>query len=154
MTETATGAVHEAVNGVFRGVFRGAVPGANDWAKAKRARRGRLAQASGSAAEEAVARHYSAQGREIAARRWRSAGGEIDLVARDGAEVIFIEVKKARTHAEAAERLGRRQMDRLCNAAALFLDGEPAGQLTLMRFDVALVDAGGAVTIVENAFAA
>lgn len=126
----------------------------SDWIVARRARRGQVAHASGAAAEDAVARLYAARGRAIAARRWRSPGGEIDLVARDGAEVIFIEVKKARTHAEAAERLGRRQMDRLCDAAALFLDGEPAGQLTPMRFDVALVDARGEVAIVENAFAA
>lgn len=122
--------------------------------QARRALRGQVSHAAGLAAEESVVRLYAAQGRAIAARRWRSAGGEIDIVARDGAEVIFIEVKKARTHAEAAERLGRWQMDRLCTAAALFLEGEPAGQLTPMRFDVALVDARGEVAVVENAFAA
>ncbi|MFN4159040.1 MAG: YraN family protein [Gemmobacter sp.] len=115
---------------------------------------GLVSHLSGLAAEEAVARVYDRSGRQIAARRWRSAGGEIDLIARDGAEVIFIEVKRAETHALAAERLGRRQMDRLCQTAAMFLAGEPAGQLTPMRFDVALVDGRGAIEIVENAFAA
>ncbi|HMO08668.1 MAG TPA: YraN family protein [Paracoccaceae bacterium] len=119
-----------------------------------RTRRGQVAHAAGAAAEDAVARHYIRQGSSIAARRWRSPGGEIDLVARDGAEVIFIEVKKARTHTEAAERLDRRQMDRLCVAAAAYLGGETAGQLTPMRFDVALVDARGEIAILENAFAA
>lgn len=115
---------------------------------------GKVSHCAGLAAEEAVARHYGRSGRPIAARRWRSAGGEIDLVARDGDEVIFVEVKKAATHAEAAWRLGRRQMDRLCHAAQLFLAGEPAGQLTPMRFDVALVDARGCIEVVENAFGA
>jgi putative endonuclease len=115
---------------------------------------GLVSHRAGLAAEESVARHYCDAGHAIAAARWRSAGGEIDLIARDGAEVIFIEVKKAATHAAAAQRLTRRQMDRLCHSAALFLDGEPRGQLTPMRFDVALVDAQGRIDIIENAFAA
>lgn len=115
---------------------------------------GRVSYLAGLAAEASVARHYSRSGRAIAATRWRSAGGEVDLIARDGAEVIFIEVKQAATHAEAATRLSRRQMDRLCHAAALWLDGEPAGSLTPMRFDLALVDARGTVEVIENAFAA
>lgn len=115
---------------------------------------GLVSHCAGIAAETAVAQHYSRSGRPIAAARWRSQGGEIDLIARDGAEVIFIEVKKAATHAAAAHRLSRRQMDRLCHSAALFLEGEPKGQLTPMRFDVALVDAQGCIDIIENAFAA
>jgi len=115
---------------------------------------GLISYCAGKAAESSVAQHYSRSGRPIAASRWRSAGGEIDLIARDGAEVIFIEVKKAATHHAAAHRLSRRQMDRLCHSAALFLEGEPRGQLTPMRFDVALVDEQGRIDIIENAFAA
>jgi putative endonuclease len=80
--------------------------------------------------------------------------GEIDLIARDGARVIFIEVKHSRTHAIAAEHLTRRQMDRIYASASEFLAGEPGGQNTEVRFDVALVDAMGRIDIVENAFAA
>lgn len=109
---------------------------------------------TGLAAEEAVGRHYERAGRRVCARRWRGESGEIDLVAREGTEVIFIEVKAARTHEEAAWRLGRSQMDRICLAAAEFLEGEPAGQLTPMRFDLALVDGQGRVSVLENAFAA
>ena len=109
---------------------------------------------SGIAAETAVARHYAQSGRPVAATRWRGTGGEIDLIARDGAEVIFIEVKAARTHAYAAERVTERQMQRIMSAASEFLAGEPAGQGTLVRFDVALVDGSGQIDIIENAFAA
>lgn len=109
---------------------------------------------AGLAAEVAVARHYGESGRSIAAQRWRSEAGEIDLIARDGAEVIFIEVKKSRTHAEAAQHLSSRQMARIYASASMFLAGEPAGQLTPSRFDVALVDALGRIEIIENAFAA
>ena len=84
-------------------------------------------------------------------RRWRGAGGEIDLIAEDGEGLIFIEVKKARSHAQAAERLSRRQIDRIHASAAEYLGRMPLGQLTDCRFDVALVDEGGRVEIIENA---
>jgi len=119
-----------------------------------RAVRGQLGYHAGLAAEGAVARHYTASGRPIAAIRWRGSAGELDLVAREGNVVVFIEVKKSSSHARAAERLTQRQMARIYGAASEFLASEPAGQMTESRFDVALVDAMGRIEIVENAFAA
>jgi len=115
---------------------------------------GAVSYEAGLSAEAAVARHYERGGRPVAARRWRSEAGEIDLIARDGADVIFIEVKQSRSHAEAAEHLTRRQMARIWASASVFLAGEPAGQDTTVRFDVALVDGAGRIEIIENAFAA
>lgn len=109
---------------------------------------------AGRAAETMVEQLYQRAGREICARRWRGSLGEIDLIARDGAEVIFIEVKQSKTHALAAEHLTERQMARIYGAASEFIGGEPAGQLTSVRFDVALVDGQGRIEILENAFAA
>lgn len=109
---------------------------------------------AGLAAEDQVARVYERSGRAVCARRWRGSSGEIDLIARDGAEVIFIEVKQSRTHAMAAEHLTRRQMERIYASASEFLAGEPGGQNTDVRFDVALVNSMGRIDIVENAFAA
>lgn len=123
-------------------------------ASSARARKGRRAYHAGCAAEDQVARLYDRAGRPICARRWRGMGGEIDLIARDGSEVIFIEVKQSRTHAEAAEHLTQRQIARICASASEFLAGEPLGQNTDVRFDVALVDAAGQIEILENAFAA
>jgi len=115
---------------------------------------GAVSYHAGLAAEDQVAQLYARSGRQVCARRWRGSAGEIDLIARNGAEVIFIEVKKSATHALAAEHLTPRQMTRIYNSASEFLAGEPAGQLTESRFDVALVDASGRVEILENAFAA
>ena len=109
---------------------------------------------AGLAAEDQVAQLYERSGRAVCARRWRGSSGEIDLIVRDGAEVIFIEVKQSRTHSVAAEHLTRRQMDRIYASASEFLAGEPQGQDTDVRFDVALVDSIGRIDIVENAFAA
>ena len=107
---------------------------------------------AGLAAEDCVALDYARRNHQIAARRWRGRSGEIDLVAREGETVVFIEVKKSRDFATAAMRLGRRQMDRICSSASEFLAGEPKGQLTEVRFDLAMVNAMGAIRVIENAF--
>lgn len=116
------------------------------------AMRSRTNYHAGLAAEDVVARTYAARGCAEAARRWRGKGGEIDLIVRDGDSVVFVEVKKSRTHAQAVQRVTRRQMDRICMAASEFVGGEPRGSLTPMRFDVATVDGTGHVTVVPNAF--
>lgn len=111
---------------------------------------GAVSYHAGLAAEGAVAAHYGRLGLPVIGRRWRGAGGEIDLILRDGAGVIFVEVKKARDFARAAERLGRAQLMRIWATAEEFLGGQPRGQLTAARLDLALVDGAGRVRIVEN----
>ncbi|MDO8882634.1 MAG: YraN family protein [Pseudotabrizicola sp.] len=115
---------------------------------------GRKSYYAGLSAEDQVAQLYNRSGRQVIARRWRGPGGEIDLIARNGAEVIFIEVKQARSHSIAAERISERQMARIYASASCFLGGEPGGQDTPARFDVALVDGIGRIEVLENAFAA
>ena len=107
---------------------------------------------AGLAAEEIVAQHYVRRNHAISAHRWRGKSGEIDLIARDGETVVFIEVKKSRSFTSASTRLGRRQMDRICASAGEFLAGEPKGQLTDVRFDLAMVNGVGAIQVIENAF--
>lgn len=113
---------------------------------------GQVGYYAGLAAEDIVAQDYERRGRFVAGRRWRGCQGEIDLIVREGARVVFVEVKKSSSFARAATRLSRRQMDRLCSAASEFVANEPAGQMTEMRFDLAMVDGHGAVQIIENAF--
>jgi putative endonuclease len=106
----------------------------------------------GQAAEDSVAARYADLGYQVAARRWRGAGGEIDLVLRDAGTVICVEVKRSASHEAALQRLGPRQVARIMAAAAEFIGGEPAGQLTDLRFDLATVDGSGTVRVLENAF--
>ncbi len=120
-------------------------------AQTARQTRGFRAYHSGVSAEQSVERHYVALGYSVATRRHRNAGGELDLVLRLGATVIFVEVKKAHDFARAAERVSPRQIARLQQAAAGFLAGEPMGELTDCRFDVALVNQSGEIEILENA---
>ncbi len=114
---------------------------------------GQTSYHAGRVAEDIVARDYLERGHTLAAKRWRGVSGEVDLILRNGPQVVFVEVKKSASFARAATRLGRKQMDRLVGAASEFVAGEPNGQLTDMRFDLALVNGQGQVQIIENAFA-
>ncbi|NBB97165.1 MAG: hypothetical protein GVY34_03190 [Alphaproteobacteria bacterium] len=106
---------------------------------------------AGLAAEDGVLRDYAAKGYRLLERRYRGRGGEIDLVLGRGEDIIFVEVKKSRSFDAARARLGQRQVARLFAAASEFLGGQPKGQLTETRFDLALVNAQGEVAIMENA---
>lgn len=112
---------------------------------------GALAYHSGLAAEDAVARHYEARGHQIVRKRWKTVEGEVDLIAKSGDTVIFIEVKKSRSFERAAASLSPRQIARIYAAASRYLENEPLGQDTDTRFDVALMDETGRVEILENA---
>jgi putative endonuclease len=50
-------------------------------------------QAKGAAAEESAARYLAERGLRIIERNFRVRGGEIDLICRDGAAVVFVEVR-------------------------------------------------------------
>lgn len=106
------------------------------------------------AAEQGVASTYTGRGGELLHQRWRSASGEIDLICRTGDVTVFVEVKARRTHAEAAHALCARQAARIMAASQDWLAQQGLPLDTEIRFDVALVDAQGAVEIIENALAA
>lgn len=113
--------------------------------------RGEVSEATGRAAEAQVTRLFEARGARLTAARWRGRAGEIDLVFQQGDEVVFVEVKASRSHEAAARHLQPRQLNRLRRAMEEYLGTCPAGSLTPMRFDLALVDGTGAIEIVENA---
>ena len=119
---------------------------------ARRPVQGSVSYHAGQAAEMQVASDYKNRGFEVAHHRWRGVGGEIDLIVRDADGLVFVEVKKSRSFDSAVARISQRQIDRICASAGEFLAKEPGGQLTNVRFDAALVDASGAVKIIENAF--
>lgn len=114
--------------------------------------RGLVNYFSGLSAEGSVISDYERRGYCLQATRWKGQQGEIDVIARDGDSYVFVEVKKSRDFARAAERVSPRQMRRLCNTAYEFLAANALGLATHMRFDVAMVNMHGEVQIIENAF--
>ena len=83
-------------------------------------------------------------------RRWRGKAGEVDLILRDGEELVFVEVKKSKSFARAAESLSNRQLGRICRAAEEYLGTQRDGSLTPMRVDVALINEAGKIKILRN----
>ena len=121
-------------------------------AAATRSETGQRAYLSGLSAEASVVRHLERQGLVPLAERWRGQGGEVDLILRDGDVYVFVEVKKSRSFDAALNSLGAKQMQRIHAAASEYLAQTPKGQLSEVRFDLALVDGMGQVRIMENAF--
>lgn len=106
---------------------------------------------AGLAAEDQVARHYARSGHTILARRWRGRSGEIDLVFQDEQHgFLFVEVKHARDHTRAAERLSARQLQRIRRSSEEFLATAVTGDAAEARIDLALVDGRGAISVIEN----
>jgi putative endonuclease len=114
--------------------------------------RGKRAYNSGLAAEDRAVALYSEAGLRLLETRWRGASGEIDLILADGDQIVFVEVKQARTHDAAVASLRPAQMRRIHAAGSEYLAHCPNGQLSDVRFDLAVVDGTGRCDILEGAF--
>ena len=75
----------------------------------------------------------------ILARRYRTGLGEIDIVARRGKVLAFIEVKARADEMRATDALTGRQFGRASRAASLFLARYPRHADCSVRFDAVLV---------------
>ncbi|TVR97926.1 MAG: YraN family protein [Rhodospirillales bacterium] len=81
------------------------------------------------------------KGYQILARGYRAGVGEIDLVARRGRLVAFVEVKARQ--APAGEVLSARQQQRIMRAAGAFMAAHPHLASCDQRFDLVLVTRWG-----------
>jgi putative endonuclease len=77
----------------------------------------------GAAGEQLAAGWLERSGYKIVARNYRCAGGEVDLVAEDRGEVVFVEVRTRRAGGLVGpeESLTRRKQQRILRAAEHFL---------------------------------
>lgn len=82
------------------------------------------------------------QGYSILARRFKTPSGEIDLVARRGSRVAFIEVKRRATIDDAAEAVTRKLRGRVRHAAELWLQDHEDDPTVDPAFDVVLMAPG------------
>lgn len=96
------------------------------------------------------------RGYEVVARRYRTRHGEIDIVARDGETIVFVEVKakESREFGTAAEAVTLRKQRRVISMAVDYL---ARNRLTSSpcRFDVVAIDGVGdeaKVTYYPSAF--
>ena len=92
------------------------------------------------------------KGYRILARRHRTKLGEIDLIARRGNLVLFVEVKARRTLMEAMEAIAHSSERRIEGAADLWLSRQPDYGKLSVRFDMVAVLPWRWPVHVENAF--
>jgi putative endonuclease len=97
---------------------------------------------TGISAESRAAAFLIAKGFRILARRWRSPVGEIDIVARRRALLVFVEVKARETLDDAAWSVTDRQRARIIAAAEVWLARFPDSRIQDIRFDAMLVAPG------------
>ena len=100
------------------------------------------AQLDGGEAEERAASFLVRQGLAIVARNYRTRMGEIDLVAREGATLVFVEVRRRESEhfGGAAGSVDWKKRRRLVAAARHFL--ARLGSEPPCRFDVVALHQG------------
>jgi putative endonuclease len=114
-------------------------------------------QTLGHGGEEMAAAYLQAAGYRILARNYRTRLGEIDIVARDGDILVFVEVKVRRSpsfgSAKAAVTAAKRR--RLSKLALQYLKSPAGRRYSKARFDVVAVDRQAPeqrIELVQNAF--
>ncbi len=111
-------------------------------------------QQQGAEAERAAAELLLAAGYEIVERNFRCKAGELDIVARDGGILVFVEVRSRSDgdHGHAVEMIGRTKQRRVVRVARHYL-AIAAPRFERCRFDVVAITAGEPV-LLKDAFRA
>jgi putative endonuclease len=106
----------------------------------------------GRAAEDRAERHLRALGYDILERNARSPLGELDIVATDGGDLVFVEVRSRELDdaGRAEETVGLAKQRRLTRVAAAFLEDRGLRPATC-RFDVIAIN-GEELTLYRDAF--
>ena len=115
------------------------------------ARNRRGAERAGRRAEFLVRLAYALQGYQILEQRFRAPGGEIDLVARRGRLLAFVEVKLRKDADAAVFAVTPKNRHRLEKAAASFLSLRPHFADFAMRYDIAAAS-GWRVRLIKDAW--
>jgi putative endonuclease len=110
-------------------------------------------KALGARGEELAARHLVGQGYRLLARNHRTRLGELDIVAEDGPEVVFVEVKTrvGGPNQQPEESVGAAKVSRLARLAEAYLLATDR-QERMWRIDVVAVvlDRGGSLRRLDH----
>ena len=98
-------------------------------------------EARGAVGEDLACRHLRQRGLKILERNYRCRVGELDVVARDGDTVVFVEVKERgrASHGGAVEAVTLPKRRRVIKAAQRWAASHGASE-SLVRFDVVAID--------------
>ena len=106
----------------------------------------------GDEAEDRACRFLSGAGMTVAARNYRAGGGEIDVVARKGDLLVFVEVRSREDSAfgapEGSIDLAKRR--RIVRAARHYLSTIPPASWREARFDVIAIEGRGETAVLRH----
>jgi putative endonuclease len=105
--------------------------------KTYKSERGLQSYKKGLWAERLAILSLQLKGHRVLEKRYKTPGGEIDLITETSGYIIFTEVKARPTLSEAAYALTLKQQQRLHTAALYYLQKNPTQKQC--RFDVFLV---------------
>ena len=110
----------------------------------------------GRTGEDAAVQYLLQRGYCVLERNYRCRFGEIDLIARDGSTLSFIEVKtrRSRTFGPAAEAVTRTKQRHLVKASQMYM-AQHGKHDDFCRFDVVTIDMNGQelqVELIKDAF--
>ncbi|MCD7908099.1 MAG: YraN family protein [Clostridium sp.] len=108
---------------------------------------------TGSEYEALAADYLTGRGYRVLERNFRCRQGEIDLIARDGRYLVFVEVKyrSSLSKGAPAEAVGPLKQKRIRQAAAFYLYSRGLPFDTPCRFDVVSIT-GGETALICDAF--
>ena len=99
--------------------------------------------------EETAVRFLKKKGFRIIDRNYRTRYGEIDIIARHGKELIFVEVKSGSSkYHEPYQRIDRSKVSKLMRAISIYLRENPTKYP--IRFDVVSIDDEGRILHFED----
>ncbi len=100
-------------------------------------------KATGALGEKLAAQYLRQQGYEIVANNWRCATGEVDIIARDGGTLVFVEVRTRHgaRHGSPEESITPRKQKKLIELAYEYL-AAMASPAADWRIDVVAVVLG------------
>ncbi|MBO5302833.1 MAG: YraN family protein [Lachnospiraceae bacterium] len=103
--------------------------------------------------EKLAEEYLEAKNYQILEKNFHSRFGEIDIIARDGEYLVFVEVKyrKSADCGNPLEAVDVKKQRRICRTALYYLHKEGYGEDTACRFDVVAFE-GEERLHVENAF--
>ena len=107
----------------------------------------------GAIMEEKAANYLVQQGYEILEKNYHCRFAELDIVAKDGEYLCFVEVKYRSSERYEAPQgvVSFKKMQKICHGASFFLQENRLSFDTQIRFDVLLI-IGENITLIQNAF--
>lgn len=110
-------------------------------------------RATGTQKESLAVAFLTEEGMEVLDRNYYSKAGEIDIIAREGSYLVFIEVKyrKDLRYGDPLEAIGHQKQNRIRGGARAYLYAHHYAADTPVRFDVVSI-LDQQITHVRNAF--